>query len=190
MICDEGGMLRAGTLVAAIASLVAAPAPPVSAQGRCERCDLPPGCRGNGKPHGKKPDCTQIELTIESDIDFGRLVMVGDGVGRVMLDLQTGQKIAVGGLEDLGGFPIRGHATVRGAPLTAVRVVMPGAITMNDPAGGIAELRDFETDLPPLPILDANGEMDFSFAGTLYTDSRIAIGGTLRGRVPISVSYD
>jgi hypothetical protein len=67
---------------------------------------------------------------------------------------------------------------------------MPTVIVMADPAGGQAELRDFRTSLPAAPVLDSTGQLSFTFSGTLQTGTGIAIGGRLRGRVPITVSYD
>lgn len=74
--------------------------------------------------------------------------------------------------------------------MQSVRVEFPTRVIMRDPAGGEAELRDFVTDLGQLPRLDSAGMLEFRFTGTLYTDVAVAIGGNLRGRVPIQVDYD
>ena len=141
-------------------------------------------------PDSKNPNCLVIALTIESDIDFGRLVLLGSGAGQVWLDLATGQRYITGGLDEAGGMPVVGRATITGSPLRPVRVDMPTTIVMSDPSGGQAELRDFRTSLPAAPMLDSTGQLSFTFAGTLQTGTGIAIGGRLRGRVPITVSYD
>ncbi len=145
------------------------------------------GNNGNGGGNGGS---NQIALTIESDIDFGRLVMIGDGIGSVLIDLQTGNKTVIGNLDDLGGMAVQGRAIIQGTPLRTIRVNFPTSIIMRDPSGGEAELRDFVTDLSALPLLDSAGTLQFHFTGTLYTSTGIAIGGNLRGRVPIQVSYD
>lgn len=186
------------------------PAQPVAAQGNCGFCDTNPppigegggrpnngnngngngngnGNNGNGNGNGNNVD---IALEIESEINFGRLVMIGDGVGRVVLDLQTGTKTVIGNLDDLGGVAVKGRAIIRGAPLQAIRVDFPDSVTMRDPSGGEAELRDFKSDLSELPRLDSTGMLEFQFSGSLYTDVAAAIGGNLRGRVPIQVDYD
>ena len=91
------------------------------AQGNCPNCDLPPGCRGNGNQNGngngnRDRNCQRIAITIESDVDFGRLVLLGAGGARVLLDLNSGQKTVFGEIDDLGGMPITGRALVTGAP--------------------------------------------------------------------------
>ncbi len=161
-------------------------------QGNCPNCDLPPGCRGKGnqKP-GKKPkrNCQRIEIQIESDLDFGRVVLLGDGEGRVLLDLETGQKRLIGDVDDLGGMPITGRAVVTGAPFEQVIIDLPGEVPMRDPTGGRARLREFETDLPALPVLDSGGRLTFNFSGTLVIEAETNASGNLRGRVPITVEY-
>jgi len=140
---------------------------------------------GNGGGNGQG----QMDLSIESDIDFGRLLLVGNGIGSVVLDIDTGQKITFGGIDDLGGISVQGRALITGRPLKAIHVDLPLTVTMSDPGGGEAELRDIVTDLPALPMLDANGQLTFQFSGTLYTDDAIGMGGILRGRVPIRARY-
>lgn len=183
-------MFRAFALLASLCSLVLLPTPPLAAQGNCAQCDLPPGCRGNGNAKKRdRPECRTLDITVQSDINFGRLVVIGDGVGEVVLDLSSGTKIISGGLNDLGGWSIRGAAVVTGAPFEPVLISFPSTITMNDMDGSTAQLRDFTTDLSSGAVLDGDGRLSFEFTGTLYTDASVANGGTLRGRVPISVSY-
>lgn len=174
------------------------PATPVAAQGQCSFCDTnpPPRGEGGGRPNNGNGNGNgngnnaPIALAIESDMNFGRLVMIGDGIGRVLVDLQTGAKTVVGNLDDLGGMAVQGRAIIRGTPLQTIRVDFPPSVIMRDPAGGQAELRDFVSDLGQLPRLDAAGTLEFRFTGTLYTDLAVALGGNLRGRVPIQVAYD
>lgn len=150
------------------------------------------GNNGNGGGNiGTGPqNCDPIDLIVETDIDFGRLVLVGDGVGRVVIDLASGGKTTFGGLDDLGGIAVKGRAVITGTANQIIRVDIPNAIVMSDPAGGEAELRDFVSDLPALPVLDQNGQLAFHFTGTMYTDANTAVGGKLRGRIPISVQYN
>lgn len=182
-------MIRLISILIGAALLALLPSDPVAAQGQCDFCGTSPPPRGNGAGNGNGNN-PRIELAIESDIDFGRLVMIGDGIGRVLVDLQTGTKTVVGNLDDLGGMAVQGRAIIRGRPRQAVRVQFPTSVIMRDPAGGQAELRDFISDLGPLPRLDGNGTLEFRFTGTMYTDIAVAIGGNLRGRVPIQVDYD
>lgn len=160
---------------------------PVMAQGKCSFCDANPPPKGNG---GGRPNNRALDLEIRSDIDFGRLLILGSGDGRVILDLATGSKMVFGDLDDFGGLTVQGQATIRGKPLNTVRVEFPGSVTLSDARGGRAELRDFKTNLRAMPTLDANGQLDFTYTGTLYTTAAVASGGTLRGRIPIQVDYD
>lgn len=167
---------------------------PLRAQGNCPNCDLPPGCRGNGNQNGNGNgnsgrNCQRLTITIESDVDFGRLVLLGSGAGQVVLDLATGQKYPTGDIDDLGGMPVTGRATITGAPFEQIVVALPGEIAMRDPSGGNATLRDFVTDLEGFPTLDANGQIQFRFSGTLVIDAETKASGNLRGRIPISVEY-
>lgn len=193
-------MFRAVTLlVAAVAIAVSALAgAPLRAQGQCEQCDLPPGCRGNGNQNGngatssnnnRNGNCQTLTITIESDIDFGRVVLLGDGESRVILDLATGQKTLIGDVDDLGGMPITGRAVITGAPFEPILIDLPGEIAMRDPNGGDARVRDFVTDLEGFPRLDESGRLTFNFSGTLVIDAQTNAAGNLRGRVPITVQY-
>ncbi|MEM7689337.1 MAG: DUF4402 domain-containing protein [Pseudomonadota bacterium] len=173
------------------AGLILPTAPGLQAQGNCPNCDLPPGCRGvgNQKPKKNGRNCQTLSLAIESDIDFGRVVVLKRGEGRVLLDLETGEKTLIGDLDDLGGMPITGRATVTGAPFEALRVILPTRVSMRDAVGGQAIMNDFVTDLSALPTLDGNGQLTFRFSGTLQLDAQTAATGNLRGRVPITVEY-
>ena len=191
-------MFRAITLIVAAIGLLfpalTGAGADLRAQGNCPNCDLPPGCRGNGNTNGngngnKNRNCQRLTITIESDIDFGRMVLLGSGEGRVMLDLATGQKTLIGDLDDLGGMPITGRAVIVGAPFEQIVIDLPSEIPMRDPNGGDALVRDFVTDLDGFPRLDANGQLEFRFSGTLVIQAETNASGNLRGRVPISVQY-
>ncbi len=183
----------AAALMAGMMAVLALPVPsPARAQGNCPNCDLPPGCRGNGNQKPKKNgtrNCQTLNLTIESDIDFGRIVVLRNGTGRVLMDLATGERIVIGDIDDLGGVPITGRATVTGAPFEALRIILPTRVPMRDATGGEAQIDDFVTDLPALPTLDSTGQISFRFSGTLVVDGQTSATGQLRGRVPISVEY-
>ena len=140
-------------------------------------------------PRNGNRNCQRLEITIESDIDFGRVVLLGDGEARIVLDLDTGQKFLIGEIDDLGGMPITGRAMITGAPFEQIVVDLPNEVAMRDPNGGNARIRDFETDLEGFPTLDSNGQLEFGFSGTLVIDAETNASGNLRGRVPISVEY-
>ncbi|MDY7098264.1 MAG: DUF4402 domain-containing protein [Pseudomonadota bacterium] len=185
-------MFRAFALGIALASLSLPVANGLRAQGQCDNCDLPPGCRGKGNQKPKnlgRRNCQTLSVTIDSDIDFGRVVVLRQGEGRVLLDLDTGERQVLGDIDDLGGVPITGRATVTGAPFEALRISLPNEVSMRDATGGQAKMAEFVTDLPALPTLDANGQLTFQFSGTLIVTADTEASGKLRGRVPITVEY-
>lgn len=142
--------------------------------------------------HAEEPcqKCEPVQISVQTDIDFGRIVIVGDGDGRVILDLASGNKTAIGELDDLGGLAVQGEALVTGKPGENVRVTLPNRVTMRAPDGGEAELQEIITDLPALARLDSYGQLRFKFSGTMVTSPKAALGGKLRGRINIRVEYD
>ncbi|MEP1421038.1 MAG: DUF4402 domain-containing protein [Erythrobacter sp.] len=180
---------------------------PVFAQGNCPNCDLPPGCRGNGNGNNNgngngngngnngngngngRPNCERLAISIESDIDFGRVVLLGDGEGQIILDLSTGEKTLVGDVDDLGGMPFTGRAMITGAPFEQVMISLPSEVSMRDNQGGNAIIRDFVSNVDTFTTLDSFGQLEFSFSGTLILAADQQAAGNLRGRVPISVEY-
>ncbi|MEM9501507.1 MAG: DUF4402 domain-containing protein [Pseudomonadota bacterium] len=186
-------MIRRLAIFAAALSLAISAPQAVWAQGNCPDCDLPPSCRGDGNQkdnsNTRTRNCQPVEISIESDIDYGRLVLLGRGEGQVLLDLNTGEKRLIGDVDDLGGLAISGRAVITGAPFEEVRIDLPSEVAMRDPSGGEATIRDFVTNLPALTQLDIDGRLEFLFSGTLVIDANSNGAGKLRGRVPISVEY-
>jgi hypothetical protein len=129
-----------------------------------------------------------IDINIESGINFSRMALLSHGDGEAAIDPLSGQQRTSDNLLDLGGFAFSGRARVTGEPLQPVRVDLPGSVTLHSPGGGAAELTDFTTDLPDQPMLDASGNLEFTFGGRLRTLD----GGTgnFRGRIPIRVDYN
>ena len=115
--------------------------------------------------------------------------MLKRGEGRVLLDLESGQTTLIGDLDDLGGTPITGRATITGSPFEPLRIHLPTSVSMRDATGGQAEIDEFVTDLSALPTLDSNGQLTFRFSGTLVLNAQTRASGRLRGRIPISVEY-
>lgn len=201
-ISAPAALLMASAIVPGFAPGFAPAFAPAFAQGNCPNCDLPPGCRGNGNNKDKgngngnafgRPDCERLDVTIESDLDFGRLVLLGDGDARVVLDLFSGAKTIVGDADDLGGMPFTGSVIVTGAPFQQVAINLPSQVEMRDQTngsgGGEAQIREFVMDTAPFSTLDADGRLEFKFSGTLVLGSEQAAAGKLRGRIPISVEY-
>ncbi|MFA7587073.1 MAG: DUF4402 domain-containing protein [Novosphingobium sp.] len=129
-----------------------------------------------------------LSIEIASNLVFSRLALTGKGDAQAAIDPQTGAKRTAGGVVDLGGNAIQGRARITGMPNRAVRVSFPDTVTMTSTTGGTAVLTDFATDLPPWPVLDDSGSLEFGFGGSLRLSG--PVGGALRGRIPISVDYN
>lgn len=129
-------------------------------------------------------------LTIEiwADLNFSRLALTGREGGSVAIDPASGAKRTSGAVLDLGGMPVSGRGRITGAPYREVRIDLPGRVPMNAADGGSGELTAFMTDLPAHPVLDGNGQLDFTFGARLVVKG--GKGGNLRGQIPISVDYN
>ena len=127
-----------------------------------------------------------LNIDIETSLDLGRAADTGRG-GSIMLDERTGMR-QVAGLADLGGFAIKGRVRLTGEPFRHVRVSLPASVRLMSPDGSSADAVDLRTDLPPDPMLDANGTLSFAFGGRLVVQGHAA--GDFRGRVLIVADYD
>jgi hypothetical protein len=137
---------------------------------------------------GAAREAMPLRIEIVSDLEFSRMARTGQEAGKAAIDPQTGSRRVEGGLVGLGGFTIKGRARITGEPLRAVRIELPPTVTMTTAGGGRADLSDLVTDLPPFPVLDTSGRLEFSFGGALTVSE--AGGGTFRARIPISVDYN
>jgi hypothetical protein len=162
-------------LAAAFALLASAPA--TAGEGPCELCVLPQG------PSVERP----LQIEIESGLHFSRLALRGKFDGGAEIDPRTGEKRVDAGMIDLGGLSYQGRARVTGEPLRPVRIELPSRVQLRSPDGAEAELSGFVTNLPPVAMLDANGNLEFAFGARL--SSQGARGGNFRGRIAIRVDY-
>jgi hypothetical protein len=128
-----------------------------------------------------------LSITVESALQVGRLGLIGREDGDAFVDAQTGAKHVGRNMIDLGGLTFRGKATITGQPLKPVRIDLPSLVVLHSAAGGEAELTDFRTDLPPVAMLDRDGQLQFNFGATIT--SKNAQDGDFRGRIPIRVEY-
>ncbi len=131
------------------------------------------------------PPTRALNIDIETSLDLGRAADTGRG-GSIVLDERTGAR-RVAGLADLGGFAIKGRVRLTGEPFRHVRVSLPAGIQLISPDGSTADAVDLRTDLPPDPMLDANGTLSFGFGGRLVVQGQAA--GDFRGRIPIVADY-
>lgn len=133
----------------------------------------------------KIEDARPLTIDVETSLDFSRAAGTGNG-GSISIDERTGSR-RVAGLADLGGFAIKGSVRLTGEPYRHVRVSLPASVRLLSPDGSSAEATDLRTDLPPDPMLDAKGELRFTFGGRLVVSGNAA--GEFRGRIPIVADY-
>lgn len=130
-------------------------------------------------------DARPLAIEIETALDFSRAADAGRG-GSIAIDARTGGR-KVAGLTDLGGYAIKGSVRLTGEPFRHVRVSLPSSARLVAPSGSSAEAVDLRTDLPPDPMLDASGELRFTFGGRLMVSGEAA--GEFRGRIAIVADY-
>lgn len=128
-----------------------------------------------------------MTIEIEAGLDFSRLIRTKGADGAARIDPQTGERETSGGLANLGGMALKGTARVTGEPLAPLRITLPEQIEMRSTTGAIAEVVELHTDLPPAPILGADGKLTFSFGGKLTVKG--AVSGAFRGNIRISADY-
>jgi hypothetical protein len=161
---------------ALLAFMLLVSASPLSAQ--CRLCADNPGST-------RVEDARPLVIEVETALDFSRAAGTGTG-GTISIDERTGAR-RVSGLTDLGGFAIKGSVRLTGEPFRHVRVSLPSGARLMSPDGSSAEAADLRTDLPPDPMLDAAGELRFTFGGRLIISGSAA--GEFRGRIPIVADY-
>jgi len=172
-----GGSKPFALMVAALAVAAVGMSP---ARGQCRLCETPttlPTDSSNGE---------QIQLQIESSLNFDRLVLSTNGNGAAVIR-PDGSSAAEGALTAVSARAMVGSALVHGVPGRAVRVDLPRRIDLYSLTGGRITLDNVVSDLPPLPRLDSAGNLSFRFGGrvTITGDSE----GDYRGDLPITVQY-
>lgn len=149
--------------------------------GQCRLCDQPSTIRAEEGAGG-----ADVELRIETNLNFDRLILGGVGAGAVTIrpDGSTG---AEGSVMQLGPRATVGTVQVHGDPNRAVRVEIPHRIELYSISGGRMTLDDVSTDLPASPHLDAVGNLSFRFGGRLMVSGDT--DGPYHGDLPITVEY-
>jgi hypothetical protein len=172
-----GGFKPHALLLAALAAAAAGATP---ARGQCRLCDTP-------ETIATKPaESDAIELEIETSLDFGRLILSGEGQGAAVIR-PDGSSAAQGALAEVSARAMVGTAVIHGVAGRAVRVALPRRIDLYSVSGGQISVDGVVSDLPSLPRLDSAGNLTFRFGGrvTIHGDSE----GEYRGDMPITVEY-
>jgi len=172
-----GGSRTLALLLAASAATVVGFTP---ARGQCRLCATPTTA------DSQSPDSDGIALEIETDLDFGRLILASDGPGAAILR-PDGSSAAEGALAGVSAQTMVGTATVHGIPGRAVRVELPRRIDLYSAGGGRIAVDDVLSDLPSLPRLDSAGNLSFRFGGRVTVTG--SSEGNYRGSLPITVEY-
>ena len=160
-------------------ALIAAPALPQDAIAPCRLCNSQDE-EGSAKP--KAP----VSLDVETSLDFDRLILAGSGEGSAELS-PDGSRSVSGSITAISARAMVGEAIIRGEAGRMVRVTLPERIELFGLSGGSIRLDSIESDLPPMPRLDAEGRLSFRFGGVLRVTGEA--DGEFRGDVPIDVEY-
>lgn len=157
---------------------IAATSSPVVAQ--CRLCDQPTTARPDDSAGG------DVDLQIETDLNFDRLILMGAGAGAATLR-PDGSESMEGTVVEVGPRAMVGSVLVHGEPNRAVRVDLPKRIELFSVGGGRIVLDDVTTDVSSAPHLDAAGNLTFRFGGRLIISGDT--DGPYRGDLPITVEY-
>jgi hypothetical protein len=165
-------------MIALAATGIAGAGVPVGAQ--CRLCDQPTTQLPAESVDG------DVQLTIETGLDFDRLVFSGSGMGAATVR-PDGSNAAEGVVTAVGPRATVGNVLVHGQPGRALRVEVPHRIELYSLGGGRITLDQVTTDLPPMPRLDSAGNLSFRFGGRLVVTGNA--DGQFRGDLPITVEY-
>lgn len=166
--------LRSLALAAACATL------PNLAFAQCRLCQQPVTASSGPSPS------RDVELQIETDLNFDRMILGGEGIGGATIR-PDGSNGVEGSVIQLGPRAMVGTVLVHGEPNRPVRIDVPRRIQLFSLGGGQITLDDVTTDAPAGSHLDAAGNMSFRFGGKiiLYAES----DGPYSGDLPITVEY-
>lgn len=172
-----GALRHLALLCAALAAAASAWSPAV---GQCRLCEQPTTATPEETPGG------DVDLQVETNLNFDRLILMGAGVGAATLR-PDGSTATEGTVMEIGPRAMVGSVMVHGDPNRAVRVDLPRRITLFSTGGAQLTLDDVGTDLPSAPHLDAAGNLTFRFGGKLIVSGDA--DGPYRGDLSITVEY-
>lgn len=153
-------------------------ATPAAAQ--CRLCTQPSTSAQEDRSDG------DIQLQIETNLTFDRLILSGPGAGAATIR-PDGSSGAEGAVMQVGPRAMVGTILVHGEAGRAVRVELPRRIELFSMSGGKIALDDVASDLPAAPRLDAAGNLGFRIGGRLIITGNV--DGQFRGDLPVIVEY-
>jgi hypothetical protein len=163
-------------LAAAIPSL--AGLAPAGAQ--CRLCGTPTTTRDENAGNG------EVALSVETSLNFDRLILLGQGDGSVVLR-PDGSSATAGTVAEISPRAMVGSVTVHGEAGRTIRVDLPRRIVLHSLSGGEVTFDDVASDLPSVPRLDSAGNLTFRFGGRLQISGDAE--GDYRGDLPITAEY-
>ena len=167
-------------LVLMVAAVAAGAGPHAAAVAQCRLCDVP-----TTQMPTESVD-SDVQLQIETSLNFDRLVLSGSGNGAATIRPE-GTNSAEGAVIGVGPRASVGTVLVHGAPNRALRIDLPHRLELYSLSGGHITLDDVTSDLPASPRLDAAGNLSFRFGGRLIVSGDS--DGQYRGDLPITVEY-
>jgi hypothetical protein len=172
----HGATIRALMLAAS----AAAAAMSWPAHGQCRLCGTP------STSHVESASSDDVQIEIETNLDFDRLILFGQGNGFAAIR-PDGSTSATGSVSGVGPRSMAGSVAVHGEPGRAVRVELPRRIELYSLGGGRISFDEVVSDLPSLPRLDSAGNLTFRFGGRVQVSGDE--DGEYRGDLPITVEY-
>jgi len=173
-------MSRLMPLAIALATTGVAAAIGAPARAQCRLCDQPSTQMPADSADG------DVQLSVETGLDFDRLIFSGSGMGAATLR-PSGASAAEGVVTAVGPRASVGTVLVHGEAGRALRIDIPHRIELYSLSGGRITLDQVTTDLPPMPRLDSAGNLSFRFGGRLVVSGDT--DGQFRGDLPITVEY-
>ena len=171
------GALKLLPMALAAATLAAAS----PALGQCRLCDKPTTALTQSS------EDAGLELQIQTNLDFDRLIVGGSGQGAALVR-PDGSTAAQGAVGMISPRAMVGSALIHGESGKVVRVELPRRIDLYSTSGdGRITVDDVTSDLPSLPRLDSAGNLTFHFGGRVTVTGDA--DGDYRGDLPISIEY-
>lgn len=127
-----------------------------------------------------------LHLEVETGLDFDKVVFAGTGSALVALS-PDGIARLTGAATAIGARPMPGTVLIRGEPGRAVRIDMPGKVSLFGTGSGVLTIESLVTDLPAFPRIGADGTLAFRFGGDLRLTGDG--DGAFRGTIDIVVDY-
>lgn len=171
--------MTVGTLIRTVLALALSVTGTAVAAQSCQLC--------TAGPSEPRPNMRALTVRIDAALDFSTAVYTNRNSGSIAIEARTGRRQMIG-LTALGGPALVGTVTITGEPFARIEVGLPRAVVLTSNLGGTADVTEIRTDLPPHPVIGADGRLVFTFGGRLTV--RNGVDGDFRGRIPVTVEYD